>query len=138
MSDAIEQALEELRKAARRMALMGEVVAELRRQDEKWGEQHHRDGSGPGFGRDVLRDLLRFSDSRASSMADAARTRADHYAELRGGNALEWEQILTEEFFEAIEENDPQALRTELIQVAAVAMAWVYDIDSREPEEIDD
>jgi hypothetical protein len=36
-----------------------------------------------------------------------------------------------EEVFEAFAESSPDALRKELTQVAAVAVAWIEDIDSR-------
>ncbi|MEY9934267.1 hypothetical protein ABH926_008932 [Catenulispora sp. GP43] len=39
--------------------------------------------------------------------------------------------MLLEEVYEALAEVDPAALRAELVQVAAVAAAWVEDIDSR-------
>jgi malonyl CoA-acyl carrier protein transacylase len=42
-----------------------------------------------------------------------------------------WEHILTEEHYEAMAEEDPTRLREELIQVAAVAVAWVEAIDRR-------
>jgi hypothetical protein len=35
---------------------------------------------------------------------------------------------LIEEFFEAMSEEDPDTLETELIQVIAVAVNWVEDI----------
>lgn len=42
-----------------------------------------------------------------------------------------WRTILAEEVYEAFAETDPARLRHELVQVAAVAAAWVEDIDSR-------
>jgi len=46
-----------------------------------------------------------------------------------------WSHILSEEHSEAVEaavRGNTSALREELIQVAAVAMAWVEDLDRRE------
>jgi hypothetical protein len=40
-----------------------------------------------------------------------------------------WAHILTEEFYEALAEADPEKLREELVQVAAVAVAWVECLD---------
>lgn len=43
-----------------------------------------------------------------------------------------WCVILAEEFGEAaraVYESDPEALREELVQVAAVAVAWIEDLD---------
>ncbi|TIH26025.1 NUDIX hydrolase, partial [Subtercola vilae] len=45
-----------------------------------------------------------------------------------------WQDILLEEVFEAFAESDTSKLRTELIQVAAVAQQWVEAIDRRTPE----
>lgn len=85
--------------------ILGEVVGERRRQDDKWGDQNYRP-------------------------------------------AIEWLAILTEELGEvAMDTNeihfrpdDPDstdaraALRKELIQVAAVAVAWVEAIDDPSEE----
>lgn len=44
---------------------------------------------------------------------------------------VSWRHILWEEVREAFAENDPHLLRTELVQVAAVAVKWVEAIDRR-------
>lgn len=90
------------------------------RQDAKWGEQNHRDGTGYDFER--RRD-------------DARRACEQAFAEGVGT----WVDILTEEFYEALAETDPVRLRQELIEVASVAVAWVQAIErrlaaTREPE----
>lgn len=93
--------------------ILDEAEAELERQNEVWGEQNHPDGTGePG-------DRL---------FADMARRDADTAHE---NGALTWRHILTEEFFEAVAEEDGDNLREELIQVAAVALQWVSAIDRR-------
>lgn len=89
------------------------VHAERRRQDAKWGEQHHPDGTSTEY---------------YKPLADQARKDCDDLAGLDG---VTWADILKEEFFEALAEEDPVKLRTELIQVAAVAVRWAEDIDSR-------
>jgi len=91
-----------------------DIYDERSRQDEKWGEQNHPDGTNDG-----AQDIER---------ADAARIRADLAA--RGGT-LTWRHILDEEVQEAFAEVHPARLRAELIQVAAVATAWVEHIDRR-------
>ena len=78
----------------------------------KWGP-HHPDGTGTGFWR---------------SMATEARAECDRAA--RAG-MVTWQHILREEFYEALAEADQARLREELVQVAAVAAAWIEDIDSR-------
>lgn len=44
-----------------------------------------------------------------------------------------WEDVLVEEVAEAIDAPDDAALREELVQVAAVAVAWIECIDRRAP-----
>ena len=91
----------------------GLVRAERERQDERWGEQNHDDGTGePGDAEN--RDLIR------------ERCEANFYV-----GAGTWRHILDEEVAEAYAETDPWKLRRELVQVAAVAMAWVECIDRR-------
>lgn len=94
-------------------AVLDEIRVERENQDAKWGEQNHPDGTG-GHGR--LRD------------ADQARRECKRqFAEGSGT----WLDILDEEVAEAYAEDDPAKLRAELIQVAAVAVAWVEAIDRR-------
>lgn len=84
------------------------------RQIDKWGFQHHYDGTG---GRNARKN------------ADNARLICD--AEHKAGNGT-WRTILLEEVYEALAEKpDSDELRTELVQVAAVALSWIDDIDSR-------
>ena len=90
-----------------------EVGDERQRQDAKWGEQNHPDGTG-GLDRRNAADAQR----RWTNMQAAEKT-------------LTWTDILEEEVAEAVAETDPLAVRAELIQVAAVAAAWVQAIDRR-------
>lgn len=77
-------------------------------QDLKWGEQNHPDGTG-------LTLMSRYD-------ADVARDACERaFAEGYGT----FKHILIEEVYEALAESDKEALKTELIQVAAVAVAWV-------------
>ena len=82
-------------------------------QDAKWGKQSHPDGTGGKY---------------AQEGAETAKAVTDRAAK---DGTLTWNHILTEEVLEALAETDPVKLRKELIQVAAVAVAWVEDIDSR-------
>lgn len=93
------------------MTVLGEVADERRRQDEKWGQQNHGWKTGT---------------PNQQRLADAARTACErHFAAGDGG----WQDILMEEFFEALGESDTVKLREELLQLAAVAVAWVECID---------
>lgn len=44
---------------------------------------------------------------------------------------LSWKDLLLEEVYEALSEKTDEALRAELVQVAALVVAWIEDIDSR-------
>jgi hypothetical protein len=93
-------------------AILAEVGAERRRQLAKWGVQHRADGTSIAL----------------THAATVARERCQQ-AEAAGG--ADWARVLSEEVSEAFCETDPARLRAELVQVAAVAAAWIEDIDSR-------
>lgn len=93
--------------------ILKEIVTERARQDDKFGEQNHTDGTGMPFDRDV---------------ADWKRQECDRRHRAGIGT---WRDILDEEIAEAYAETDPANLRDELIQVAAVAVAWAECIDRR-------
>lgn len=94
-------------------AFIADVIAERRRQLERWGDQRHPDGTGGDGSREA---------------ADRARRHTEICAHH---GTLSWREILIEEVFEALAETDPCRLRTELVQVAAVIAAWLCDIDRR-------
>ena len=92
--------------------VLDEIAAERVAQNAKWGEQNHPDGTGEAF----------------APAADAARDLCERAFSAKRGN---WQVILTEEAYEAFAESDPVKLRRELVQVAAVAVAWIEAIDRR-------
>lgn len=104
--------------------VLTEVHAERNRQDRKWGEQNHPDGTGP----DVW---WTGHIGPARAVRDTYRALTDYHADNRESEPLTWLDILREEIGEAFAESDPDALRAELIQVAAVAVQWVQAIDRR-------
>ncbi len=89
--------------------LLGRVYAERQAQLAKWGRQSHPNGTSEALG----------------YLATAAKHRCDRA--VREGN-LTWLDILMEEVYEASEATEPGHLSEELIQVAAVCLAWVEDI----------
>lgn len=105
-------------KPLRTRDVLDEVAAERARQDVKWGEQSHPDGTG----------VFPRADRRA---ADEARRECQM---LAAGGFCTWRAILAEEVAEAFAETDPAKLRAELVQVAAVAVQWVQAIDRREAQ----
>ena len=97
--------------------LLVEVSNERWKQQQKFGPQHHlRDRIAPGE-----LDIYKVE-------ADWCRAECDKHAADGGAS---WTDILLEETFEALAESEPAKLRAELVQVAAVAMAWVEAIDRR-------
>ena len=107
-----------------------DVLAERARQDAKWGEQNHPDGTGP-----ETRPLLPHLRINALPPHAHARDLADAFTSSTNDHAaadnVTWTDILLEEVFEALAEDDETKLRTELVQVAAVAAQWVEAIDRR-------
>jgi len=110
-------------------AALNDVVDERGRQNHKWGEQNHPNGTGPTatvldggpahqpvrwIEAGALRDYLRAATNFRANQAKVA-----------------WADILLEEVFEALAESDPATLRAELVQVAAVAVQWVEAIDRK-------
>lgn len=92
--------------------VVDEVAEERVAQFAKWGEQNHEDGTGVDWA--FHADMAKFECDKASLDGE--------------GN---WVHILLEEVYEALAEDDPAKLRAELVQVAAVAVAWVEAIDRR-------
>jgi hypothetical protein len=89
------------------------ILEERVRQDAKWGEQNHCDGTGAEY----------------KQMADAARASCDRAAKE---GRLTWKHILTEEFMEAMAESDVNKLENELIQTIAVGVSWLEAIWRRD------
>lgn len=95
-------------------AVLHEVSMERDRQDTLFGDQSHLpDGTG-GDGYKHLAVVDRWACKMAA----------------REGT-LTWRHILHEEVSEAFAESDPEKLRTELVQIAAVACAWLQALDRR-------
>ncbi|GAA1639881.1 hypothetical protein GCM10009733_041280 [Nonomuraea maheshkhaliensis] len=93
--------------------VLADVAAERVAQDVRFGMQLLPDGTG-GEG--------------TAKESDEARRSTD---EAAGGGRLTWRHILAEEVLEAFAESDPERLRAELIQVAAVAVKWTQALDRR-------
>lgn len=93
-----------------------EIHRERARQEEKWGEQHHPNGTGSSY-RVVAEEWKRLNDEAAIA------------------GSLTWEGILLEEVFEALSEADHGPLEVELTQVAAVAAAWIEDLRGQDGQE---
>lgn len=119
-------------------AILFEIADERARQDAKWGEQCHPDADP------VILRRLAGGNHPLSSPAAVAQRLAEHHeipsaarakflcdsaASEPGGRT--WVGIAVEELAEALEATveDRARVREELIQLAAVVVAWVEDID---------
>lgn len=105
-------------KVSARIDVINDVLAERDKQDVKWGEQNHPNGTGP--------KLVWAYSGPAEYVRDVARSETDRMA---SEGFVTFRDILLEEVAEAFAEEDPAKLRTELIQVAAVAVQWAEAID---------
>lgn len=92
---------------------LAEIAAERARQEAKWGQQNHPDGTA-----------ITGDDKRAASARHTCQAMA-------GRGEVTWRDILWEEVAEALAESNPATLRAELIQVAAVCAAWIEALDRR-------
>jgi len=103
--------------------VLRDVTDERIRQNIKWGEQNHPDGTGPAW--PVMAAGALYSGFAADMVRRQVQAAAKH-------GTTTWHGVLAEEFHEAAAANAPCVLRAELVQVAAVAVAWVEAIDRRE------
>jgi len=114
---------------------VGDVVDERARQDVKWGQQNHPDGTGrtsTPLNRIVHNGpISSTSGSRSWAIGLSLLAKAATDKAAKEGT-VSWADILLEEVFEALAESDPEKLRTELIQTAAVATQWAEAIDRRQ------
>lgn len=94
------------------LTVLGEVRAERTHQDDMWGaDRDQPNGTGlPG------------------SLHDSRKARSLCKQAFEQGRGT-WRHILDEEMCEAFAESDPHLLRAELVQVAAVAVAWIENLD---------
>lgn len=92
-----------------------EVWNERESQDKRWGQQDHPDGTEGNA-------------EEWKTIADLSK-RVNDNAYMSG--IPTFKNILKEEVAEAFAETDPVLIRAELVQVAAVAVAWIEAIDRR-------
>ncbi len=98
-----------------------DLHAERQLQLARFGDQRHPDGTG----------RLGYAQ-KATTARFACQTSA---VDEEGGPR--WSLVLLEEVYEALAETNQAQLRAELVQVAAVCAAWVWDIDQRPPNSPD-
>ena len=113
-------------------AIQAEVLAEIQRAWTKFGAQH----DVPDVDQVLMnREGGCYPKRMAEEYEIPTAPRAQYLTDLefaRGQGT--WAHILVEELAEAVEAatvGTPQALRLELLQVAAVAIRWIDAIDNR-------
>jgi hypothetical protein len=122
-----EDALREAHEREVRMRHIGrEVLDEAQRSIAKHGAQDHVVVGTGSHTMPLARIDASAGTSVARRLAERAKRATDAAAE-RGD--VTWVAILLEEVFEAIAEDDPFAVRAELVQVAAVAVKMIDRID---------
>lgn len=109
------------RRHNRQVAQLTEILAEMGRQDAKWGA--HRDHPSlpprpPGHA-PCDYDMPAAATIKANVDHDAKRGRSN------------WLAIALEELCEAAESRTERERRGELLQLAAVCMQWIDNIDRR-------
>lgn len=121
-----------------KLAIVRVLIATYRervRQQRKWGQQNHADGTGP----DVLAlaniGHTSLETRSAKSLARIFTDTTDEKFHPYGGWSTPsgaWLDIFLEEVFESLAESDETSLTTELVQVMAVSSAWIEAIDRRQ------
>ena len=102
--------------------VVNDVLQEIGCQDAKWGQQNH-----PDFYAAAPTIIERF---RLHGIVDEVTARNACEWRAQTGE-ISWCDILIEEVAEAIGTENPEDLREELVQVAAVVHQWIACIDRR-------
>ncbi|SDG96077.1 hypothetical protein [Klenkia brasiliensis] len=109
------------------MRALGAVADERVRQHTKWGQQDHPD-LPPGLAGEERLHVFRYL---GIDLPEVIKADVDGHATVGESN---WALIALEEMAEAVEAawlGDVAALRTELVQTAAVLVQWIEAIDRR-------
>lgn len=106
--------------------IIHDILQERRRAEEKFPGQSLPLGFGPGA-YPLPSGNVR---STAAALRDRVRTQTDVRADE---GVLTWLDVLLEEAMEAFAEDDPAKARTELVQLAAMCVRAIEDIDTPRP-----
>lgn len=107
--------------------VLAEIAQERARQEAKWGQQNHVDWTPTSAATDL-------AGAWPAGVGDHFKFITDYKAKGAEGHRLGYFDILMEEVAEAHDEardGNTKATRAELVQVAAVAVAWIECIDRR-------
>ncbi len=98
-----------------------DIQKERERQDQKWGEQSHPSVVEGLELFDLPEEYQVPSENRAKRLCEEA---------FETGKPT-WAVIAVEELCEAIQSPDDKLRREELVQLAAVLVHWIEDIDKK-------
>jgi hypothetical protein len=113
--------------AAMMLAVLGDISAERVKQDAKWGEQNHPSVDTVLASR-VVYDAQRMTEEYEIPSEARAKFLCDE--NFRRGVGT-WAHIAVEELSEAVSAEGDEVRRGELVQLAAVVVAWIECIDRR-------
>ena len=129
MQDAIRVAFEPIIRQMKLHAIAAEGLQEVEKARAKHGEQRGLpDGTGPDLLIPQIQGRIEAVPVTLHEWALQCKYRTDKHA--AEGNVTRLD-ILLEEVAEASAEDDLSKLREELVQVIAMGIAWIYDIDQR-------
>lgn len=106
--------------------ILAEVHLERLRQDAKWGVQSHSTYF-PGMDTASAEGYLHKANL-LKNINDLTVDELNRRGYSKDQNCT-WDTILREEVYEALAETDPKKRRVELVQVCAVAVAMIEQID---------
>lgn len=102
--------------------LLARVGQEMERQVAKWGYQNHPSYFLPDVFEVSVEHDIELTTEFTKALCDERLSAAD----------CSWQDIMNEELMEARDEaiaGNTEALKTELIQIAAVALSWIESIE---------
>lgn len=100
--------------------VLGLVLEERKAQEAQYGDRNlwTQDGTGP-----ATRWLGPYTGASASEVQQELRRDYEDWEDNAGPPT--WVHLVREEIAEAFQEDDPELLSKELVQVAALCVSWV-------------
>jgi len=103
--------------------VLDDVRAERARQFAQYGTNDDlEDGTGGSW-------LVPFTREGAAGIEKSLRRGYEAYETNHG--TITWMHLVREEVAEAFAEQDPETLRAEVLQIAALCVSWVEKLDAR-------
>lgn len=110
------------------LRVLGDLAEERRRQVERYGlNRENPDGTGP-----ETAWLLPLAGEPAEVIEKVFRQDYEDWEAETENGPVTWVHLIREEVAEAFTETDPDRLRAELLQVAALCVSWIENIDYRQ------